>query len=282
MAQPVTGIEERLLNQAHALGATLAGIARTEAVTGSPSHQGRIAGFAGVGSAEWEATSDWAEESHAPAAGSPGEAPETDDTAGWKFGHPGGLLFAEGAVVVVALAHSPEEPALDWWGVPGGTRGNGLLMEITEGLSSWLTAELGTEAHDLPYYPDKGGAFLKDAAVLAGLGCIGKNNLLVTPEHGPRVRLRGVAVDAPLSPSGPLWPDPCDGCSEPCRSACPQDAFARVVHSSIALETLTLPGRTGCFNRETCNLQMLADEAAATDGLVRYCRRCELSCIAGL
>jgi len=51
---------------------------------------------------------------------------------------------------------------------------------------------------------------LKDAAVLAGLGCIGKNNLLLTPEYGSRVRLRAFTIDLVLPSTGPLPFDPCE------------------------------------------------------------------------
>jgi len=42
----------------------------------------------------------------------------------------------------------------------------------------------------------------KLAAHLAGLGWIGKNCLLITPDHGPRVRWVTVLTDAPLEPTG--------------------------------------------------------------------------------
>jgi epoxyqueuosine reductase len=37
----------------------------------------------------------------------------------------------------------------------------------------------------LQYKVEEAGMFLKDAATLAGLGIIGKNNLLITPEFEP-------------------------------------------------------------------------------------------------
>ena len=68
------------------------------------------------------------------------------------------------------------------------------------------------------------GAFShKLAANLAGLGWIGKSCLLVTPDHGPRVRLATVLTDAPMVPGAPL-PNGCGDCRE-CVDACPVRAF---------------------------------------------------------
>ena len=40
--------------------------------------------------------------------------------------------------------------------------------------------------------------------MLAGLGVFGRDNLLVTQEYGPRVRLRGIFMDADLEPTAPI------------------------------------------------------------------------------
>jgi hypothetical protein len=74
----------------------------------------------------------------------------------------------------------------------------------------------------MTYWVEEGGLYLKDAAVLAGLGCVGRNNILVTPDWGPRIRLRAVLLDAELAPTGRIEFDPCRGCDERCRSACPR------------------------------------------------------------
>jgi epoxyqueuosine reductase QueG len=63
----------------------------------------------------------------------------------------------------------------------------------------------------------------KLAAHLAGLGWIGKSALLITPEHGPRVRWGTVLTDAPLQPGTPMDENCCD-CSV-CVKACPAHAF---------------------------------------------------------
>ncbi|HEX3001247.1 MAG TPA: 4Fe-4S double cluster binding domain-containing protein [Methanoregula sp.] len=64
----------------------------------------------------------------------------------------------------------------------------------------------------------------KLGAHLAGLGWIGKSCLLVTPDHGPRVRWVNVLTDAPLDPTGSPMKPRCGECTE-CADICPAHAF---------------------------------------------------------
>jgi len=69
------------------------------------------------------------------------------------------------------------------------------------------------------------GAFShKMGAHLAGLGWIGKNCLLITPEVGPRVRWATVLTDAPLEVTGSPMDERCGGCQQ-CVDICPPQAF---------------------------------------------------------
>ena len=61
------------------------------------------------------------------------------------------------------------------------------------------------------------------AARLAGLGWIGKNCCLVTPQYGPCVRLVTVLTGAPLAPGSPLAQG-CGDCTA-CVDACPPGAI---------------------------------------------------------
>ena len=64
-------------------------------------------------------------------------------------------------------------------------------------------------------------------AIDAGLGELGRNGLLVTPTHGPCVRLCKVFTDLPLRPDGPApfgLRDTCVGCRR-CAEACEVDAI---------------------------------------------------------
>ncbi|MBI5593060.1 MAG: epoxyqueuosine reductase [Deltaproteobacteria bacterium] len=64
----------------------------------------------------------------------------------------------------------------------------------------------------------------KLSAHLAGLGWIGKNCLLITPDMGPRVRWATVLTDAPLAASGQPMDERCGDCRE-CADICPVRAF---------------------------------------------------------
>jgi len=68
----------------------------------------------------------------------------------------------------------------------------------------------------------------KHAAVLAGLGTLGKHSLLITPEFGPRVRLACLLTEAPLeeTPPPPRLKNPCARC-QACIKVCPAQAIRK-------------------------------------------------------
>jgi len=176
------------------------------------------------------------------------------------------------SVVVLALMHDHTDPRLDWWDGEQGTPGNRILINIGKDLARWLAQEYGITARDLAYQVYEGGIFLKDAAALAGLGAIGKNNLLITPDFGPRVRLRALIIDADVEPTGPIDFAPCETCDMPCMRVCPQGAF-----------------QSGSYDRSLCNEQMEQDKENGLPSkeadyinsagiLIKYCRICEFVC----
>lgn len=173
------------------------------------------------------------------------------------------------SAIVLARAHPAAEPLLDRWDCgPGRTPGNRLLAETAASLVHWLKRRYRIAAILLPYQIVDGGVFAKDAAVLAGLGVIGRNNLVVTPAYGPRVRLVVVLTATRLVPTSPVAAfTPCDRCPAPCLDACPQGALAG-----------------DRYDRRRCMRQMACDEAhPVTDqtGGIQYCRACELACPVG-
>ena len=70
----------------------------------------------------------------------------------------------------------------------------------------------------------RGDLSLKHAAVAAGLGEFGLNNVLLTPEYGPRVLIAAIVTNAELEPD-PLLKEPlCDQCGD-CQEICPVNAL---------------------------------------------------------
>jgi len=67
----------------------------------------------------------------------------------------------------------------------------------------------------------------KHAAVAAGLGRIGKNSLLITPEYGNMVWLNAVLTEADLEPDEALTGSPCAEHCSICIEACPAAALGK-------------------------------------------------------
>jgi epoxyqueuosine reductase QueG len=70
----------------------------------------------------------------------------------------------------------------------------------------------------------KGHLSHKHAAKAAGLGWIGRNNLLVSKRFGSRIRLVTILTDFPLAINSPSLED-CGSCRD-CLSVCPAGAIA--------------------------------------------------------
>lgn len=169
-----------------------------------------------------------------------------------------------GTYIVLGLSHDPEHPELDLWEAGRGTPGDRILGHIGRELARWLQETHGVRSRVVPYQLHDGGIYLKDAACMAGLGRMGRNNLVLVPGYGPRVRFRAVwaDLDCPEEPS-PVGEDPCAGCEQYCIHACPMEAFS-----------------TGRFSRARCLARMDAEKASGRRR-IDHCRACELACPAG-
>jgi len=281
--------KERIIEKAQKLGASIAGITCLDALKNSPSYEL----YSKINKCS-EANSDIRQKG------------DVADKNKW----PSDAV----SIVIIGVEHNINNPELDWWDGKG-TPGNRLLIKITKELSEWINHTFSVRTYQLPYFVEKGGIFLKDAAVLAGLGCIGKNNLVITPEYGPRIRFRAILLNCEVEPANPIDFNPCDDCHQPCRKSCPEKVFQNDLYSGNASGQVLLPGTDGTYDRTTCNIKMQKDIEDALKAIytnekdynviqqhinefedsnimpkpgnklsnfwVKYCRRCELSCMVG-
>ncbi len=145
--------------------------------------------------------------------------------------HPVDLLSGARSVIVMAIRYS--KASLE----AAPSREYAIAYKVVnreiDHLAFWVSRALqdeGFRALQVPASPpydlekNRGDLSHKHAAVSAGLGAFGKNDLVLTAQFGSRVRLVSVITDAILVPDKPLNPDPCGGC-EICIRACPARAL---------------------------------------------------------
>jgi len=121
--------------------------------------------------------------------------------------------------------------------------------------------EIGFESVIIPYNP---GLFLKDSAALAGIGPIGKNNLLILEEFGSQVRLRALTTKAPLLCGTPIFKSGyCEGC-DICINSCPANAFPE-----------------GKYNKDICLPYNLSNMRKLSENTSIWCNICIESCPIG-
>jgi epoxyqueuosine reductase len=162
-------------------------------------------------------------------------------------------------IVVVGL--HLRDPYFDSWSYFDGYRPISPADEFLANIIATTCLKLQKEGyHSKPLIYS--GLFLKDAACHANIGIIGKNNLFVTPEFGPRVRLRAFITAAELPhDESPKIGNLCEACDAPCTKACPSGAFD-----------------SGKYDKDICHPYASKNMEKISTQTYLWCRRCELSC----
>lgn len=178
----------------------------------------------------------------------------------------------------------------------------GRFLEKKGYLSLPVSADKPVEIHKtdpatgkkLPHTRTVGHISLKHAAVTAGMGQIGRSNLLLTPEFGPHQRLGGIVTELELEPDPPRQLDLCDDCGK-CEDVCPVKALKNGRYDvdpcfdywSLGFEHMR-PGRLSDW---PAFLRMLARHARRRDPLIEagqiyitdvdFCIECMKACPVG-
>jgi epoxyqueuosine reductase len=138
-------------------------------------------------------------------------------------------IFPEARSLVIMGTPLRDEAMNTSISIPGDKLYYNFYYEITEA-RAWRVLRLlkeergisGVATHKVP---------MKPAAMLAGLGFIGRNSLVITPDSGPHVRFVAMLLDEEIELDAPFTDDLCE--QEPrckkealCVKSCPYDAIA--------------------------------------------------------
>jgi epoxyqueuosine reductase len=169
------------------------------------------------------------------------------------YAHPSGVLAGARSLLILAMNYRTAEPAPVQGGFGrvaryawGGADYHDLIHERLDSLES-LLREL-VPGCNVRGVVDTAPLLEREFAVLAGLGWIGKNTLLLNQRLGSWFLLAALVTDVELAYDEPSTADHCGTCTA-CLDACPTGAFvdayvldARRCLSYTTIEQRTLPG----------------------------------------
>lgn len=180
-----------------------------------------------------------------------------------KYNQP--ISYLKDSKTVIILGLHLHDIILDAWNLNQETGKNNhfadSILEKYCNLIKSLLLKQGYESKVISYNP---GLFLKDSAALAGIGPIGKNNLLITEQYGSQIRIRALTTTAPLICGVPiLESEYCKECNS-CIESCPAEAFPN-----------------GKYSKEICQPYQLSHLRKLSDDTSIWCNICIESCPIG-
>ncbi len=144
------------------------------------------------------------------------------------------VLMPEGrAVVVVGKHYRTAEPLESMWRDPArgrisryawGLDYHEVLTPRLQALVGFVQGQLGRRVQARQYV-DTGPVLERPMGAAAGLGFVGKNTMLIHPQHGSWFFLAEILVDVPLEPTVERARGDCGTCQR-CQQVCPTKAFA--------------------------------------------------------
>lgn len=143
-----------------------------------------------------------------------------------------------------------------------------VLPPRLQALVAFLEEKTG---HSIPnrWYTDTGPLLERDLAQQAGLGWIGKNTCLISPQHGSYFLLAEILLGLPLPPDPAFETDHCGSCTR-CLQACPTGALLpnKTLDARRCISYLTIENRD----------EIPASLRPALGGWVFGCDICQMVC----
>lgn len=169
-----------------------------------------------------------------------------------KRGNPANLLEGASSVISVLLPYPVYDPAPDDnYRIARYVNQSDYHLVIREKLEPILELiqTFNPQARSMAFV-DAGPVFDKRWAQEAGLGWIGKNTLLISPEYGSFVNIGEIITTLPLEADTPME-DRCGSCTR-CMEACPTQALtaARSLNATRCIAHLTIENKEG-FDENT-------------------------------
>jgi ferredoxin len=95
----------------------------------------------------------------------------------------------------------------------------------------------------------QGSLLLRQAAVASGLGSLGLNQMLLTPQFGPRIFLAGIVSDLAVAPDSPFASELCPGLEEcgRCAAVCPEQAIPLEARAGAPLHQVRALDHAACI-----------------------------------
>ena len=165
---------------------------------------------------------------------------------------PGEALTGCRTVIVGTLSYSPDESSRSSPEIAANDPGQPLIARYARGTDyhDWFEQRLDALADEIRTldpdahvrrYVDYGPVLERDHAQRAGLGWIGKNSMLISPELGSWLLLGELLTTLEVEPDPPFVPDRCGTCRR-CIDACPTDAIlaGRTIDSRRCISYLTI------------------------------------------